>query len=581
MLKRSLVHSILIVFAVLCMNVDSAFAASKKSKKASSKNNSAGAVSIPIPESARKSQEYFSSIPPRIMALIEDGSPHSLKLATTLLHRTAEESYTEKEKILLYLCQAIMQVAWPSQPVTWGVPEFSRSDAYTNTVYSAASGIFDVKIKNEDFLSLVLPSLVVLTGGLKPEYNEKVEASLSKALKLRESSALANYLMGVFLYQKANYAGAFSCFSKALESDGSNKEILLYGLKACSISQDYESALSLGERLLALEPQHVEALKLVCNAYYADGSLDKANEYAAKILTLAPDSFDYVLIRAKIAMESSDYVKVSSLLDAYSRSGSVSKDYYLLRAKLQKEWNKNNNSAAETIGKALYAYPDDCDVMLYAAAVASEANMPIAGCSALELAMKVLQNDSNNRDATKICINELNKAGSYARAYELSNKVVQKSYATIEDFCLHIDICLACRKSDEASKLAKALFAKEPQNVGVQKASVKVLVASGQDSEAEKLINALVAGADSEMKSFLFYEKSFLYGDEASVLENLRTSLTNNPRNSDALYRLYQVYYNKKDWKRAQYYLRQVVALNPVDSNALAKNEELDVLLKK
>lgn len=580
MLKRISARFILIVSVLLCLNSALISAASKKNKKSSQKKSSTG-VTIPVPEAAKKSQEYFGSVAPRIMALIEDGSPHSLKLATSLLHRNVEENYTEKEKILLSLCETIMQVAWPSQIVSWSVPEFSRTDAYSNAAYSAANGIFDSKAKNEDFLSLVLPCLVILTVPSHTEYYGRVEEALSKALAIKSSSTLANYLMGVLLYNRKEFDESYVYFSKALEKDASNKEILYYAAKVCDYSKDYATSLALGEKILTLDPQDLETLKLVCNVYYADGALEKAGEYAAKILMLAPDSFEYVLMRAKIAMAGGDYVKTSSLLDAYSRSGSVSKDYYLLRARLQKEWNKNNNSAVETIGNALLAYPDDADIMLYAASIASEVNMNIAGSSALELARKVLQKNGSNRTAVRICITELDKAGDYLKAYDLSSRIIKNSSATIEDFCSHIDVCLSCRKTEEASKIAKNLYAKNSQNIDVQKSYVKVLVASAQDSEAEKLINSLMATADSEMKSFLFYEKSFLYGSEASTLENLRSSLTNNPRNSDALYRLYQVYYNKKDWKRAQYYLRQVVALNPVDSNALAKNEELNVLLKK
>lgn len=576
MLKRNFARVVLVVSVLLCMNSFAVMAASSKKNK-----KSTGAVNIPVPESARKSQEYFASVAPRIMSLMEDGSPHSLKLAASLLHRNSEASYTEKEKILLSLCESITQLAWTSQPVSWTVPEFPHTDAYTNAVYSAANGIFYCKVKNEDFLSLVLPSLAVLSDSAGVECYGKAEYALAKALQLRNSSTLANYLMGVLQYKRKEYKRSSEYFAKALESDASNKEILFYGAKVCSLSKDYDSALALGNRLLALDPQDIETLKLVCNAYYAGGNLDMAGEYASKILMFSPDSFDYVLMRAKIAMAGGDYVKTSSLLDAYSRSGSVSKDYYLLRARLQKEWNKNNNSAVETMGNALIAYPDDYDVLLYAATVASASNMNVAGKSALELARNVLQKNADNMTASRICVAELNKKGEYAKAYELSSKIIQKSSVSMEDFCSHIDICLSCRKTEEASRIAKDLFSKNRQNADVQKAYVKVLVSSGQDSEADKQINSLMANADSAMKSFLFYEKSFLYGDESSMLENLRASLTQNPRNSDALYRLYQVYYNKKDWKRAQYYLRQVVALNPVDSNALAKNEELNSLLKK
>ena len=81
------------------------------------------------------------------------------------------------------------------------------------------------------------------------------------------------------------------------------------------------------------------------------------------------------------------------------------------------------------------------------------------------------------------------------------------------------------------------------------------------------------------MKSFLYYERSFLASSEDAVLVDLRSSLTANPRNRDALFRLYKIYYNKKEYRKAQYYLKQVVALSPNDDSLLKLNSELETLL--
>ena len=93
------------------------------------------------------------------------------------------------------------------------------------------------------------------------------------------------------------------------------------------------------------------------------------------------------------------------------------------------------------------------------------------------------------------------------------------------------------------------------------------------------MIAALMDGADSSMKSFLYYEKSFLGADDKDAVASLRSSLTQNPRNTDALTRLYEIYYDKQDWKRAQYYLKQVVALNPTNKKALAMSQKLEKII--
>ena len=82
------------------------------------------------------------------------------------------------------------------------------------------------------------------------------------------------------------------------------------------------------------------------------------------------------------------------------------------------------------------------------------------------------------------------------------------------------------------------------------------------------------------MKSFLYYRRSYLQRTEDTQLADLRSSLIANPRNSDALFRLYEIYYEKKDYRKAQYYLKQVVAIKPNDSSIKKLNDTLTQLIK-
>ena len=67
---------------------------------------------------------------------------------------------------------------------------------------------------------------------------------------------------------------------------------------------------------------------------------------------------------------------------------------------------------------------------------------------------------------------------------------------------------------------------------------------------------------------------------EDLVLADLRSSLTHNSRNSDTLFRLYEIYFERKDYNFAQYYLKQVVAIKPNDTSARQLNEALTQLIK-
>ena len=90
----------------------------------------------------------------------------------------------------------------------------------------------------------------------------------------------------------------------------------------------------------------------------------------------------------------------------------------------------------------------------------------------------------------------------------------------------------------------------------------------------------MLVNASQKMKSYLYFQRSYLQFSEDLKLADLRSSLTQNPRNSEALLCLYEIYFDKKDYKKAQYYLRQVVAINPNASSVRKLNEALTQLMK-
>ena len=127
---------------------------------------------------------------------------------------------------------------------------------------------------------------------------------------------------------------------------------------------------------------------------------------------------------------------------------------------------------------------------------------------------------------------------------------------------------------------AAQLYAEDSANEEVVQTYIDALISVGRGAEASRLIEQLLPSSGAKMKSFLYYERSFLSSGESAVLADLRSSLTANPRNKDALFRLYKIYFNKKEYRKAQYYLKQVVALSPKDESLLVLNQNLDNLLK-
>ena len=125
-------------------------------------------VSIPIPK--QTSRSYFSTISSTIMAQVENGSPASLKQAALSLRKSGNEGYEENEKVLLVTVTEMLTFAYPSQNVNWELPSVDRSNSYIGALDSARNSIYDSSTGNTDFLTLVLPSFVLLKDSVSSNY---------------------------------------------------------------------------------------------------------------------------------------------------------------------------------------------------------------------------------------------------------------------------------------------------------------------------------------------------------------------------------------------------------------------------
>jgi uncharacterized protein HemY len=536
------------------------------------------AVSIALPP--KKARTYFSNVDQTALAAVENGSPDSLRTAASKLRHQTDE-YADNEKVLLGVAGSVMQIVWPSEQMTWDMPSVSEQTPYLGAIDSARQGVYDSSTGNSDFLTLVLPSLVLLTSETRDDYYDQARSALDSALKLRQDSVLANYLLGMLYVREKKYSDALGCFTKASSGAPSCIEAA-YALALCNFSlKQTAAAYSQASALLATHEQYKPLLKLCAETSFALGDLDNAESYVARVLQQEPENAYYILFRARILVKKGEYIKASSLLDVYARTDTTSREYLMLRAQVQKDWNRNTTAAIATIEDALARYPDDAEIILTAAKLVAGTGIKAGDQSAGQLAEQILARDPKNVDALSIQIAELVREKNWQAAYKSSTDLLGLKNVPSDALFTHITICLSAGKKEEAWRLVSQLYSEKSNDEAVLQQYVKVLIATGRTSEASNLIAKQMPSVSVRMKSFFYYEHSFLVSGEDAVLADLRSSLTANPRNQDALYRLYQIYYDKKEYRKAQYYLKQVVALNPSDENLLKLNMQLESLLSQ
>ncbi|GHT89335.1 hypothetical protein FACS1894137_18380 [Spirochaetia bacterium] len=117
-----------------------------------------------------------------------------------------------------------------------------------------------------------------------------------------------------------------------------------------------------------------------------------------------------------------------------------------------------------------------------------------------------------------------------------------------------------------ALSYAQELYETDPSNEEGLIAFISALIDIGRRSEAAALLEtrlAAPAGDGAGMKSRYYYLRSRLRTNEEAVMNDLRSSLFEDPRNLSALTAMFEIYHRRKDERRAVYYLKQALALAP------------------
>ena len=547
---------------------DNANSVSDAEKNTSSENQEG----ILLPAIPKKST-YFEFSDPAIMENAEIGSPTAIKNVITKL-RKANGKYTEEESVLFAVLETVASTVWPSENINFPILDSLPENVYAGIIDYVKKGIFDTNAGNSDFYTLVLPCVIVCTS-TQTAFFPEAEEKLLEALEKNDKSVLVHYLLGILYKKLGNQEQSFYHLEKAYELDSTCFEINFEYAKALYEKKLFQKAFEIASSLKNPEDLNLELLELCAKSALAINKLDVAESYVGKLLQKEPDNPENILLRAEILFEKGEYLRVSSLLDAYSKTDKTALKYLLLRSKLQNVWNRNTTAAISTISEALTLYPDNHEVLLCAAELISESGSKINGKSAFELIEPLKQIDGENPKLLQIEIDEYIRQKQWKNAYEVSQKLIQIEPSE-NRIIKNILICIELGENQQAFFLADELYTNNPTSEEVQITYVKTLVANNKKTEAIALINSLLQKASSKMKSELYYQKSRLESSDDKKLSDLRSSLTANPRNEEALFALYELYFKKNDYRKAQYYLKQVIALNPSNQELLDLNSNLE-----
>lgn len=535
-----------------------------------------------------------------VLASLELGSPSGITQAVALVNQDSR-GMTDRNRITLAVAAELMKILYPLEKVTWSIPSVPETDPYIGAIRSARLGIYDYNTGNSDFLSLVLPSLVLVTGSsTSGDYTDDAEKALQKASSMNPRSVLPVRLLSLLAARRGKQTEADAFNRKAWELDSSCYPAGVDWCRALIKNGDGQGAFSIGKILIARYPDSTEIRHLVAEAAFSTRDWSLADKYVLDVLRAEPDNTDFLLKRVRILVERKDYLKASSLLDAFATTNRTNRDYLLLRARVAREWNKNPATASSLLQEAQRLYPDDPEVLLSSAEVCYQTNTTLNGLTGREFVNRVLAKEPSNAVALALLVKDYCDSLEWSSAVKTGESLVAV-YPTTENRVLLLRAILGSAERSPAERgatergatergaterakalaLAKSLYAASDPSDEVTSLYLDALIASGETTAVRELIAARMDGATAKLKGILYYYESKTAATPDAKLSSLRSSLLSDSRNASSLFAMYELYMDKKDYRMAQYYLKQVIAIDPANARYLKLQTTLDDLLAR
>lgn len=530
---------------------------------------------LAVPTKEKLAEKRLDS---RLAANIIKGSPKSFKDAVTFIQNDSK-GLTAENRLYLKVIADIMNLVYPEEAEYTQYDSSNEEHPYLIGLRSIRNGIYPLSMKKDSFLSLIIPPLILTVKNANVsvinEFATDITERIEAAKKMHADSVLPHYLLGILYEKKYDISQAAAFYKTAWNLDNSCYPAgLNYGRLSADLG-DGQTAINIADILSEKLRDNTSIKLLYSRGYIASSDFNKANETVIDVLKKEPENISALLLRICILIEQKEYLKANSLLDAYSTKNKTAKDYLLYRARISREWNKNLTGSAEFLKEAYKLYPEDFNVLLACAEICFETSQEIENKKADFFIAKVLEKDAENAAALSLLIKNGINEGNWEQAVSLATKLVNKVSGNAHKELL-IRSYLGAGKFEQALSLSKQLYtsAKNVPNsvIGLY---IEALSKTKNYEAILQIIKDKLPEADSELKSVLYYynAKSMKETSEAYV-SSLRSSLLANPRNKDSLFAMYEWYFKNKDYRKAKYYLGQVIALDPLNkkNNDLAEN---------
>ena len=550
--KRSFLHIFLLLLFFLC-NLAPALAGG---------NNESPEAPVIKTQEPLPSPVTTGGLADEIRGLTETGVLSSMLHAIELI-RTRDLSATDFGRLMSGVNTILIRRVYPDSLVRLPVVDMPQTSNYTRIIREAERGVYaQPPADSTDFLELILPFLAVNNQSDEDIWPIAL-LDLERAQRIHSESVLPPYFSGIIYEYAGRYNEAVSAFNKAYSITNDFYPAQIGIARVNRLTGNPSSAAAILSNLAVIHPDSGEIRRELALCYYANHDWPRALPAIEEILRAEPRDGEFLLMRAHILIDQGHYSQANASLDNYASINSNNRDYLYMRAQVQFDGSRNRDSALNYLRSILRTNPNDAQAMIFAVSLLMDSQREADHAEGRELLERLRLVAGSLIDVMNLSLRDAVRRESWQEAQRYLNSVLAVR-RTAEDLTDGYYIERGLGNNSRALTYARELYDRDNSNNDYTVIYISALIDNNQRTEASRLIESrLNSITNTQLKSRFFYLRSRLQTNSDDALSDLRSSLFEDPRNLDAIIAMFEIYHNRREERRAVYYLRQALAIAP------------------
>jgi tetratricopeptide (TPR) repeat protein len=388
-------------------------------------------------------------------------------------------------------------------------------------------------------------------------------SDLNRAAQLNPRSVLPSFFQGIVYERNGDAARAEAAYQRALELAPScyPAELGLVRLLSAQGRGDEEND-RLSD-LLVRYPDNLAVKKQLARNYVTVGDWSRSEGAIEEILQRNPRDGEFLLLRAYIAIEQGQYRQAQAPLDTFAAIDAGNREYLFLRARLQSEAYHNRDSALNYLRSIIRTRPNDTEALVYAAGLLMESPRAADQNEGRTMLTRLLNGQDSSAEVLSLAVKDAVRREAWEEGKVRLDKLLELRREN-RDLLAAYQVERGLGNNAAALAHARELYSRDSGNDDIITAYITALIDTGRQGEAERIIEQrLAALGGGILRGRYYYLRSRLRNNEEAAMNDLRSSLFEDPRNLDALIAMFEIYHRRKDERRAVYYLKQALAQAP------------------